>query len=231
MGEAALRVARQAGYFNAGTAEFLVDAERNFYFLEMNTRLQVEHPVTELVTSLDLVQMQLETAFGARLKLRQEDVSWRGAAIQCRLYAEDPANNYFPSPGRISRLRTPSGPGIRLDNGVYEGWTVPLDYDPLLAKLCVWAQDRPGAIRRMRRALGETEVLGIANNIEFFKQVLGDERFRSGNLHTGFLRDFVYRPAGELTDEEMSAAMAVVQRPAAKPRADDSSKWAARGWR
>ena len=210
MGQAALRVARAAGYTNAGTAEFLVDGECNFYFLEMNTRLQVEHPVTELVTSLDLVHMQLEAAFGAELTLRQSDITWRGAAIQCRLYAEDPANEYFPSPGRIDRLRFPSGPGIRLDNGVYEGWTVPMEYDPLLAKLCVWAQDRPRAIARMQRALRETEILGIANNIEFFRQLLSDPRFLSADMHTGFLKEFNYVPETTLTEAELEAAIAVL---------------------
>jgi acetyl-CoA carboxylase biotin carboxylase subunit len=210
MGEAALRVAREAGYTNAGTAEFLVDADRNFYFLEMNTRLQVEHPVTELVTSVDLVHMQLEAAFGATLGLNQPQVHWRGAAIQCRLYAEDPANEFFPSPGRIERLRMPSGPGIRLDNGVYEGWTVPMDYDPLLAKLCVWAGDRPRAIARMRRALEETEILGIANNVGFFRQLLADDRFTGAELHTGFLKDFHYHGDPELSDREWDAAVTVL---------------------
>lgn len=210
MGEAALRVARAAGYTNAGTAEFLVDAENNFYFLEMNTRLQVEHPVTELVTSLDLVHMQIDAAFGAKLRQKQEDIMWRGAAIQCRLYAEDPANQYFPSPGRIDRLRLPSGPGIRLDNGVYEGWTVPMDYDPLLAKLCVWAEDRPRAIARMRRALGETQILGIANNVGFFRQLLDDGDFQAGQIHTGFLKNFNYRPDTALSEEELAAAIAIL---------------------
>ena len=210
MGEAALKVARAAGYTNAGTAEFLVDAENNFYFLEMNTRLQVEHPVTELVTSVDLVHMQIEAAFGAKLQHKQEDITWRGAAIQCRLYAEDPANQFFPSPGRIDRLRMPSGPGIRLDNGVYEGWTVPMDYDPLLAKLCVWAEDRPRAIARMARALGETEILGIANNIAFFQQLLRDPDFQSGRLHTGFLKTFAYTPGAPLSEAELAAAVAIL---------------------
>ncbi len=210
MGEAALKVARAAGYTNAGTAEFLVDADSNFYFLEMNTRLQVEHPVTELVTSVDLVQMQIEVAFGAELQRKQEDITWRGAAIQCRLYAEDPANQFFPSPGRIDRLRMPSGPGIRLDSGVYEGWTVPMDYDPLLAKLCVWAEDRPRAIARMARALGETEILGIANNVAFFRQLLQDPDFQSGQIHTGFLKSFEYAPDTTLTESELEAAIAIL---------------------
>jgi acetyl-CoA carboxylase biotin carboxylase subunit len=210
MGDAAVRVARAAGYTNAGTAEFLVDADCNFYFLEMNTRLQVEHPVTELVTGVDLVHMQLETVFGAELQLKQEDLQWRGAAMQCRLYAEDPANQFFPSPGRIDRLRLPAGPGIRLDSGVYEGWTVPMEYDPLLAKLCVWAEDRPRAIARMQRALEETEILGIANNVAFFRQLLAEARFREGRLHTGYLQSFSYTAAAELNDAELEAAVAVL---------------------
>ena len=143
MGEVAVRVAKAAGYWNAGTIEFLVDREKNFYFLEMNTRLQVEHPVTELITGLDLVQLQIRIAAGEKLPFRQEDVLIRGHAMECRIYAEDPENNYFPSPGKITSLAAPEGPGIRLDSGVYEGWTVPIDYDPLLAKL-VGLRGRPG---------------------------------------------------------------------------------------
>ena len=135
MGEVAVRVAKAASYSNAGTVEFLVDLERNFYFLEMNTRLQVEHPVTELITGLDLVDLQIRIAAGEKLPFRQEDIVIRGHAIECRIYAEDPENNFFPSPGKIESLQTPAGPGIRLDSGVYAGWTVPVDYDPLLAKL------------------------------------------------------------------------------------------------
>ena len=126
MGEAALKIARAAGYSNAGTMEFLVDRDRNFYFLEMNTRLQVEHPVTELVTGLDLVEWQLRIASGERLTLQQEDIRWSGSAIECRIYAEDPENHFLPYPGLITYLREPSGPGLRLDSGVYPGWTVPL---------------------------------------------------------------------------------------------------------
>jgi acetyl-CoA carboxylase biotin carboxylase subunit len=147
------------------------------------------------------------------------------------LYAEDPANEFFPSPGRIDRLRVPSGPGIRLDSGVYEGWTVPIDYDPLLAKLCVWAQDRPRAIARMQRALWETEILGIANNVSFFRQLLDDPRFRSGLLHTGFLRDFEYRPAAELSESELDAAIAVLaaaEPPTAPAAQPTRSNWSRR---
>jgi acetyl-CoA carboxylase biotin carboxylase subunit len=233
MGEAALRVARAAEYCNAGTAEFLVDQDGQFYFLEMNTRLQVEHPVTELVTATDLVHWQVETAFGAALSVRQQDIRWNGAAMQCRLYAEDPANEFFPSPGRIERLRMPSGPGIRLDNGVYEGWTVPIDYDPLLAKLCVWAADRPQAIQRMQRALWETEILGIANNVAFFRALLDDEQFRSGNLHTGFLREFRFAGDTNLTEAERAAAQAVAAalEPSRAPAEPPRSQWGQRGLR
>jgi len=214
MGEAAIQIARAAGYTNAGTAEFLVDAEHNFYFLEMNTRLQVEHPVTELVTQLDLVHLQLDVASGAVLPHRQEDIRWSGAAIECRLYAEDPANNFFPSPGVIERLELPSGPGVRLDSGVYEGWTVPLDYDPLLAKLAVWAPDRPTAIARMERALSETVILGIRNNVHFFRQLIADPAFAAGELHTTFLNTFNYSDPAAPEGDALVAALATY-RPAA----------------
>ena len=193
MGEAAIRAARAAGYYNAGTVEFLVDSDSNFYFLEMNTRLQVEHPVTELVTGLDLVRLQLEIAAGEKLALRQEDVAWRGSAIECRVYAEDPYNNFFPSPGKITRLTRPSGPGIRLDGCVYDGWVVPIDYDPLLAKLAVWAATRDAAIARMLRALGEYDVAGIKTNLGFFRRILDDQAFRRGHLHTQFIDEFLAR--------------------------------------
>ncbi len=208
MGEAALKIARAAGYSNAGTAEFLVDADRNFYFLEMNTRLQVEHPVTELVTSLDLVHLQLDLAAGAVLPLKQDDIRWTGHAIECRLYAEDPANNFFPSPGVIERLELPSGPGVRLDSGVYEGWNVPLDYDPLLAKLAVWAPDRLTAIARLERALSETVILGIRNNIHFFRQLLADPAVIAGDLHTTFLNTFRYQDPKPPSGDALAAALA-----------------------
>src|SRR6202046_4775567 len=149
MGEAAVRLALSAGYVNAGTVEFLVDGKENFYFLEMNTRLQVEHPVTEMVTGLDLVHLQLRVAMGEPLPITQEDVRLRGHAIECRIYAEDPDNNFFPSPGLITRLVQPSGPGIREDSAVYAGWTVPLDYDPMLSKLVAFAPIREMAIDAM----------------------------------------------------------------------------------
>ena len=155
MGEVAVRVAKAANYHNAGTVEFLVDEQRNFYFLEMNTRLQVEHPVTELVTGLDLVHLQMHVASGEKLPFRQEDITLRGHAIECRVYAEDPDNNFFPSPGQITRLISPSGPGIRRDSGMYEGWNVPIEYDPLAGQAHRLRRDpraghRPAAARTAR---------------------------------------------------------------------------------
>jgi hypothetical protein len=161
MGEAACRVAKAAGYVNAGTVEFLVDAERNFYFLEMNTRLQVEHPVTEMVTGIDLVREQLRVAAGEPLGYAQKDVTWKGWAIECRINAEDPFGGWLPSPGTITGLRAASGPGVREDSGAYEGYTVPRFYDTLMAKLIVWGADRATAIERMLRALGEYKVVGV----------------------------------------------------------------------
>jgi acetyl-CoA carboxylase biotin carboxylase subunit len=187
MGEVAVQAAKSAGYTNAGTIEFLVDAQRNFYFLEMNTRLQVEHPVTELVTGLDLVHLQFRIASGEQLPFRQEDVTLRGHAIECRLYAEDPDNNFFPSPGKITRLLQPSGPGVREDSGVYEGWTVPLDYDPMLSKLITYAPDRDSAIARMRRALDEYFVGGIKTNLGLFRRILEHPDFVAAKIDTGFL--------------------------------------------
>ena len=195
MGEAAVCAARAAGYYNAGTVEFLVDAAGEFYFLEMNTRLQVEHPVTELVTGLDLVHWQLRIAAGERLPLRQQDVRWRGHALECRIYAEDPENHFFPSPGKITSIYRPVGPGIRLDSGAYAGWTVPMEYDPLLAKMAVWAEDRASAIARMLRALEEYSVAGIRTNVSFFRNIFEDECFRAGELHTGFIDEFFARRA------------------------------------
>ncbi len=237
MGEAALRIARAAGYYNAGTCEFLVDEARNFYFLEMNTRLQVEHPVTELATGLDLVDWQLRIASGERLSLRQEDIHWRGSAIECRVYAEDAEMDFLPSPGKITALREPSGPGIRVDSGVYPGWVVPMDYDPMLAKLIAWAQDRPAAIRRLRRAIEEYSVSGIKTNLSFFRRVLTDPGFAGGKLHTGFIDEFFSRAGkGQETDGELAELAAVIaavhasrQKPAQPAAAASESRWRAAG--
>ncbi len=200
MGETAVRIGKLAGYANAGTVEFLVDPQKNFYFLEMNARLQVEHPVTEMVVGIDLVKEQLRIAAGEPLRWRQEDVVLRGAALECRIYAEDPSNNFFPSPGLIRRLQVPRGPGIRSDSGVYQGWTVPLDYDPLLAKLVAWGEDRGEAIARLRRALAEYEVFGVRTNIPFFRRVLEHPEFVAGEFDTGFIDRVL--AAGLMAEEE-----------------------------
>ena len=197
MGEIAVRVGKAANYYNAGTVEFLVDQDRNFYFLEMNTRLQVEHPVTELVTGLDLVHLQMHIAAGEKLPFAQEDIKLRGHAIECRIYAEDPDNNFFPSPGQITRLISPSGPGIRRDSGMYEGWTVPLDYDPLLAKLVGYGETRDLAIHRLLRALYEYFVGGIKTNISLFRRILKDPDFQAGNIDTSFLDRLLTKPSNE----------------------------------
>ena len=210
MGEVAVRVATATGYSNAGTIEFLVDENKNFYFLEMNTRLQVEHPVTELITGLDLVHLQIRIASGEKLPFQQDDVRIRGHAMECRIYAEDPDHNFFPSPGKISLLLAPSGPGIRCDSGMYEGWTVPLEYDPLLAKLIGYGTDRQQAIGRLRRALNEYFVGGIRTNISLFRRILSDPDFQAGKLDTGFLDRLLARetPASADGNSEIAAIAA-----------------------
>jgi acetyl-CoA carboxylase, biotin carboxylase subunit len=244
MGEAAVRLALSAGYVNAGTVEFLVDEQLNFYFLEMNTRLQVEHPVTEMVTGLDLVQMQLRVAMGERLGVRQEDITIRGHAIECRIYAEDPENNFFPSPGLITRLVQPGGPGIREDCAVYAGWNVPLDYDPMLSKLVAFAATREVAIDRMLRALDEYVIGGIRTNLSLFRHILEDKDFRAARIDTGYLeRLLAARPVtgadnkAEVPDEIVVLAAALFSAsPQRSANAGDEvalpeSKWAAAGRR
>jgi acetyl-CoA carboxylase biotin carboxylase subunit len=206
MGEIAVRAAQAVGYTNAGTIEFLADEKGNFYFLEMNTRLQVEHPVTELVTGLDLVQLQIRTAAAERLPFRQENVQLRGHAIECRVYAEDPENNYFPSPGKITSLAEPSGPGIRLDSGTYAGWNVPMEYDPLLAKLIGYGESREQAIGRLRRALDEYYVGGIKTNLPLFRDVLQDAEFLAGKANTGFLSRLSARQQHPANGQEQEIA-------------------------
>ncbi|HMF77991.1 MAG TPA: acetyl-CoA carboxylase biotin carboxylase subunit [Bryobacteraceae bacterium] len=231
IGEAALRIARAGNYANAGTLEFLADQQGNFFFLEMNTRLQVEHPVTEWVTGIDLVRWQIRIAAGEPLTLRQEDIHWNGSAIECRVYAEDPANNFFPSPGRISHYVEPAGPGVRVDSGVYSGWNVPIEYDPLLAKLAVWSDTRSTATGRMRRAISEYRVLGITTNLNLFTQLLADPQWAAGDLHTGFLDDFMQRYAppqsqGEaLTASILAAAATASQGTSADPVQRPASAW------
>lgn len=187
LGDAAVRAARAVNYYSAGTIEFLMGPDRQFYFLEMNTRLQVEHPVTELVTGVDLVKEQLRVARGEKLTFRQEDLKQFGHAIECRIYAEDPFRKFAPSPGLIRFLSLPEGPGIRNDNGVYSGYTVPIHYDPMLSKLIASGATRDEAILRMRRALSEYRVEGIDTSIPFYSALIATEDFRTANFDTGTL--------------------------------------------
>ncbi|MCZ7624640.1 MAG: acetyl-CoA carboxylase biotin carboxylase subunit [Candidatus Methylomirabilota bacterium] len=191
MGEAAVSLARAVGYTNAGTMEFLVDPSKNFYFLEMNTRLQVEHPITEMVTGFDLVKEQIRIAVGEALSVRQDEIRLHGHAIECRIYAEDPFNNFIPSPGRIRALRTPGGPGLRIESAIYEGCDVPIHYDPMIAKLIAWGSDRREAIGRLRRALAEYVILGVKTNIPFHRQVLELPQFVTSQINTEFLESWL----------------------------------------
>jgi acetyl-CoA carboxylase biotin carboxylase subunit len=210
MGQAALKVVQAADYYNAGTVEFLLDAHRRFYFLEMNTRLQVEHPVTEMVTGQDLVKLQIAIAAGEAIGIQQDDIVMRGSAIECRIYAEDPDNNFFPSPGKIVRLRRPSGPGVRDDSGVYEGWTVPIEYDPLISKLVAWGSTREETIARMERALLEYQIEGIKSNLGFFLELLRHPDFRRGDFDTSFIERFVGGASQRSPLERTSRDLAVI---------------------
>jgi acetyl-CoA carboxylase biotin carboxylase subunit len=184
---AAAKAARAAGYVGAGTVEFVMGSDGKFYFLEMNTRLQVEHPVTELVYGVDCVKEQILIAAGEKLRIEQTDVQPRGHSIECRIYAEDPHNNFMPSTGLVRRLVLPSGPGIRNENGIYPGYEIPIYYDPLLGKVVVWAEDRDMAISRARRALKEYQIDGVTTNIEFLLWALAEEGFRDGTYDTTYI--------------------------------------------
>ena len=187
MGEKAITAARSVKYVGAGTVEFLVDDEGHYYFLEMNTRLQVEHPVTEMVVGLDLVKEQIRIASGERLSITQEQVQQRGHAIECRIYAEDPDNNFMPSPGKIKALREPLGPGVRVDGYAYSGYEIPIHYDPMISKLVTYGATREEAIQRMRRALDEYMILGVKTSIPFLKKILDQKDFIEGNYNTHFI--------------------------------------------
>ena len=207
MGEAAIRLVEAAGYTNVGTVEFLLDSKRNFYFLEMNPRLSADHPVTEFVTGLDLVHLQIRIAEGAPLPFTQQEIHLRGHAIECRIYAEDPEKDFLPSPGKITRFRQASGPGIREDCGVYEGWTVPLEYDPMISKLIAHGSTRDMAIERMLRALCEYHVGGIATNIRLFRRILRDSDFRAGKVDISYLEPLLtkFRLKAEKGNSERQA--------------------------
>src|SRR5438093_344638 len=228
--------ARAVDYVGAGTIEFLVDQERRFYFLEMNTRIQVEHPITEAVTGVDLVKAQIEIAAGRALGFAQEDIVQRGWAIECRIYAEDPENGFLPAPGRIAVLRVPSGIGIRDDSGVYEGFEVSIHYDPILSKLVAWGGNRDEAIDRMLRALGEYVIVGPTANLAFPRWALGHPAFRAGDIDTGFIaRHFKPGALAEGTEADLpliGAALAAMARAAtvasangARPPVPPRSRW------
>lgn len=210
MGEAAVKAAQAVGYTNAGTVEFLLDGQENFYFLEMNTRLQVEHPVTEEVTGIDLVQSQVKVAQGEPLGPEFDDIVIRGHAIEVRLYAEDPFRNFAPSPGKLAILRWPEGPGVRNDAGVYEGAEVPIYYDPMIAKLIVFGADRAQAIRRLRRALTEMRVEGIATSTPLFLKILADEDFQAGRLDITMLERKLASGEWMPADEEDHGLLPIV---------------------
>jgi acetyl-CoA carboxylase biotin carboxylase subunit len=203
MGEVAVKAAKSVGYVNAGTIEFLVDKDRNFFFLEMNTRLQVEHPVTEVVTGIDIVAEQIRIARGRQLSYTQDDVRFHGHAIECRINAEDPYNGFIPSTGRITHSLLPTGPGVRIDSGVYPGFEITPFYDPLIAKLIVWGETRGQAILRMRRALEEYRIVGVRTNIPFHQTMMDSHRFMGGQYDTRFVEERFWRP--QLEDERESS--------------------------
>jgi acetyl-CoA carboxylase biotin carboxylase subunit len=214
MGECAILVAKAVDYVGAGTVEFLVsDLDKSFYFLEMNTRLQVEHPVTELVTGIDLVREQIAVAYGEKLSFTQEEISWDKHAIECRVYAEDPDNNFLPSPGKITRLRVPQGGGVRDDGGIYEGSEISIYYDPMISKLAVSGRTRLEAIGKLRRALQEYEVGGIKTTLPFFREIVEDAEFVAGKLDTGFIPRWMERrkkPQASETETDLAIIAAAL---------------------
>ena len=209
MGEAAVGIARSSGYVGAGTVEFLVDQDRSFYFLEVNTRLQVEHPVTEMVTGLDLVKEQIAIAEGRKLQHTQSDIVMRGHAIECRIYAEDPEEGFMPSTGVLKNYRMPAGPGVRVDSGVVIYSEIPIYYDPMMAKLVVWGNDRAEAISRAQRALEEYRISGVKTTIGFHRTVLANQRFLQGELSTRFLQEEYPDSTYRRIDDHLAARAAL----------------------
>jgi len=248
MGQAAVAAAKSCGYTNAGTIEFMVDKHRQFYFLEMNTRLQVEHPVTEMVTGLDLVKLQLDIAAGQELPVRQDQIRFHGHAIECRIYAEDPDNNFIPATGTLDHLQKPDGFGIREDSGVYEGSEITMFYDPMISKLIAWGATRDEAIRRMRRALAEYEIGGVKTTVPFCSWVLHHDKFCQGDFDTHFVQNEYMNPRlspdgtgqRELEQLEEIAALAAVLRKEITSRSlvtetnelpSSINAWKCRGWK
>jgi propionyl-CoA carboxylase alpha chain len=214
MGEAAVKVAKACDYLGAGTVEFLLDADHNFYFLEMNTRLQVEHPVTEMISGLDLVELQIRVARGEALAIKQEDLKIQGHAMELRVYAEDPMNDFLPNVGFLSKYQLPEGEGIRVDNGIEEGMDVPIYYDPMLSKLITYGKTREESIELMIKAIDNYHVEGVTTTLPFGKFVMEHEAFRSGDFDTGFVK--AYYDAEKLkskldTEAEIAALIALKQ--------------------
>ncbi|MCP4746016.1 MAG: acetyl-CoA carboxylase biotin carboxylase subunit [Desulfobacteraceae bacterium] len=224
MGQAAIGAARAAGYTNAGTVEFLLTPENTFFFLEINTRIQVEHPVTEAITGIDLVRKQIEIAAGNRLCLRQEDICGRGHAIECRIYAEDPENNFLPCPGKITCLQEPSGPGIRSDSGIYQGCTVPVEYDPILTKLIAHGQTRTIAINRMLDALENFAVIGVQTPVPFLMDVLKSSPFLEGQTYTDFIESHFAGWKTPDTHEDFAAIAFIVDEMTRSSNLSDAGK-------
>lgn len=231
MGAVAVRAAEAVGYVNAGTIEFLVDKDKNFFFLEMNTRLQVEHPITEEVTGLDIVKEQFRIARGRQLSLTQKDVSMLGWAIECRINAEDPYNNYIPSTGFISHLTLPTGPGVRVDTGIYAGFEISPYYDSLISKLVVRGETRGQAILRMRRALEEYKIVGVHTNIPFHQNILTQARFIAGNFDTRFVEERFSLKKAEENKETYPEIAAILATLVAHQQAERSAHIIARGKR
>lgn len=192
IGEMALKAARSVDYVSAGTIEFLLDKDNNFYFIEMNTRIQVEHPITELITGVDLIREQIKIAYGEKMDISQDDIKINGHAIECRINAEDPSENFRPSPGRIERYFAPGGYGIRIDSHIYDDYTIPPTYDSMIGKVIAWGKDRDEAINRMKRALDEMVIIGISTNIEFQKQILNNEEFVKNKIDTSFIEKVIF---------------------------------------
>jgi acetyl-CoA carboxylase biotin carboxylase subunit len=231
IGEVAVAAARSAGYASAGTCEFLVAPDRSYYFLEMNTRLQVEHPVTEMTAGVDLVALQVRIAAGQRLPFTQDEVRPRGHAIEARIYAEDPDRGFLPSPGDVTSLREPAGPGIRVDSGIAAGQRIPVHYDPILAKLIAWGEDRQQAIARLGRALGEYRIGGLVTNLPLFPRILADPRFCAGDYDTGILEGLKDAPAPGADVVEVAALAAALLRLRERATARPASVQAQGGWR
>lgn len=231
MGEVAVRIAKAVGYFGAGTVEFIMDQKENFYFLEMNTRIQVEHPVTEMITGIDIVKWMIRIADGRKLPFGQEDVEMRGHAVECRVYAEDPATGFMPSPGVLEYVRAPSGPGIRDDSSVYSGCEITSYYDPMISKLVAWGDTREDAINRMLSALSEYVVLGVKTNIGFLIRVMRDPEFRAAKIDTGFIERHpeLLRPAEP--DAELLVAAAAVAAESEPREAAGGSGDGVSGWK